>query len=481
MLTRITLAVDKPALRKKLRGLLTHPDVILHTPRGKSRLWERITTRPADVLVVAESVIPRPAADGIAFVQSLPDAPAVVVIRAEDDPEERARLLAAGCEAVLTSSLSTDAFEAVLGAILEKRTEETERAFVGARAMAEARLSDFVSRSPSMQAFMGLVHRVVPSDVSLLLLGETGVGKERLARAIHAEGTRSGGPFIAVNCGALPESLLESELFGHEKGAFTGASRSRRGLFELAHRGTVFLDEIGEMPFALQVRLLRVLQDREIQPLGSERTLKVNVRVMAASNRDLEAEVEARRFRKDLYYRLSVVTLTVPPLKERREDIPELVQSYLSYLQPRTGCQIDGLDDRAMEALARYSWPGNVRELINVIERAMLLCDGREISLNDLPETIREGRAADASPSSLEIAQEADVATEALLEKPLKDARRKLLGRFERAYLTGLLAATGGRVGETARRAGITPRSLYDKMKRHGLCKEDFQPPKGSR
>jgi DNA-binding NtrC family response regulator len=263
-------------------------------------------------------------------------------------------------------------------------------------------------------------------------------------------------------------------LFGHEKGAFTGAARTRRGLFELAHTGTVFLDEIGEMPYHLQVKLLRVLQDREVRPVGGERTISVDVRVMAASNRDLEAEVAEGNFRRDLFYRLSVVTLTVPPLRERREDIPELVDSYLDYLQPRVGCDVEGITEEAVAALVAYAWPGNVRELINVIERALLLCDGRQVTPGDLPQTIRGGAAGEAPRRSAPGAAAGRLPDE-WLGMPWKETRQAALAEVERAYFAALLEETGGRVGETAERAGISPRSLYEKMKRHGLRKEDFR------
>ena len=321
-----------------------------------------------------------------------------------------------------------------------------------------------------MRQFMKVATKVADSDSSLLLLGETGVGKERLAQAIHAESRRSTGPFIAVNCAALSESLLESELFGHEQGAFTGATRSHRGCFELAHRGVIFLDEIAELPNHLQVKLLRVLQERQITRVGSERPFEVDVRVMAATHRDPVAEVRARRLREDLYYRLNVVTLTIPPLRHRSEDIPELVASYLTWLRPRVGRVVTGIAPEAMEALIRYSWPGNVRELINVIERAMLLCEGEQIRLCDLPDTIR-------SPGGevMIVSEPADSSNTSPFEKPLPAARREVLERFERAYLAHNLKQCGGRVGETAKRIGIEPRSLFDKMKQYKMRKEDFR------
>jgi DNA-binding NtrC family response regulator len=272
--------------------------------------------------------------------------------------------------------------------------------------------------------------------------------------------------------------LLETELFGHEEGAFTGASRARRGWFELAHGGTVFLDEIGEMPKHLQVKLLSVLQTREVQRVGAESSVVIDVRVMAATNRELAAEVEAGSFRRDLFYRLSVVTLTIPPLRERREDIPTLVRGLLEHFRGEIPHHIDGVSSEAIEALCRYDWPGNVRELMNVVERAMLLSTNEEISLVDLPETI-SGLAASTDsefPTPEAVEDERLSVPKAWLGQPLGEARQRLLAEFERAYLTGLLEATNGRIGETAKRAGIQPRSLFEKMRRLGLRKEDYRP-----
>ncbi len=475
MLTRVTVAVRKAGLREELCRLLSRPDVLMETVKDGARGWRRVAEQTADVIIIELSLIPPPRPESVRLLGELPDRPTVVVISAGEDAEERARLLAAGCEAVLHEDLPPDALREVLGAVVERRAEEAGRVLLGPRDMETPHLADFVSESPAMQTFMEVTRRIVPSASSLLLLGETGVGKERLARAVHAESPRRGGPFVAINCGALPESLLESELFGHEKGAFTGAARTRRGLFELAHTGTVFLDEIGEMPYHLQVKLLRVLQDREVRPVGGERTIPVDVRIMAASNRDLDEEVEAGNFRRDLFYRLSVVTLTIPPLRERREDIPVLVESYLDYLQPRVGCDVDGITPEAVAALVDYSWPGNVRELINVIERALLLCDGRQVTLDDLPQGIRAARdnRAEAPAPDFE-----EGLAGGWTERPWKDVREEALAELERAYFAALLEKTGGRVGDAAGRAGISPRSLYEKMRRHELRKEDFRPPR---
>lgn len=326
---------------------------------------------------------------------------------------------------------------------------------------------------------MRTVRRVVEGQSSLLITGETGVGKERLARAIHADSKRSSGPFIAVNCGALPETLLESELFGHEEGAFTGASRARRGWFELANEGTIFLDEIGEMPLHLQVKLLHVLQSRQVQRLGSEKVITVDVRVIAATNRDLEMEVAEKRFRQDLYYRLSVINLSIPPLRDRKEDIPTLIDDYITRFRASIGRDISGVTSAALTSLTNYHWPGNVRELINMIERAVLLCDAREVDLIDLPQNIAQQSAGSSEqlPGKLDddLLQGLTSVLEQLDHLPLRAARQKLTADFELLYLKSLLKQNNGRIGETAKQAGIDPRSLFDKLQRHGLRKEDFR------
>lgn len=474
MLLRILLAVQNAGLKRHIARSL--PDAMIETVNIKKRFWERFSNVNVDCIVIDRALLPEPEVQSISHLHKLPDSPTVIVLSEKEDPEGRAQLLAAGCEAMLNSTLPHQTLCKTLAMILDRIRLKKVEDFTQRRAITKSRLGDFVSDSPAMQAFMQVVYRVVGSDAPLLILGETGVGKERLARAIHAESPRSDGPFIAVNCGALPESLLESELFGHEEGAFTGATRNRRGCFELAHRGTIFLDEISEMPVHLQVKLLRVLQDYEIQPVGAEKLIKIDVRLIASTNRNLDEEIRFGRFRKDLYYRLSVVSLTVPPLRERHEDIPALVRSHIAFLRPRIG-GAHTIAPNAMTALSRYSWPGNVRELINVIERAMLLCTGDEITLADLPESISNT----ASKSAHESHDIPDVLTltaddlKSLPEMPWRKVRSLFLNRLEREYIRRLLESTQGNIGRTAKLADMQPRSLFDKMKKHGLRKEDFK------
>jgi transcriptional regulator with GAF, ATPase, and Fis domain len=242
-----------------------------------------------------------------------------------------------------------------------------------------------------MQRVFKMVRKVAETDSTVLVLGESGTGKELIARAVHEASPRKGKQMVPVNCGAIPGNLLESELFGHVKGAFTGATHSRQGRFELADHGTVFLDEIGEMEPLLQVKLLRVLQERVFEPVGGTRSIEVDVRIIAATNKDLEAEVEAGRFREDLYYRLNVVPLTLPALRDRKSDIPLLIQFFNRRMEERKGRSVEGFSPQAMEKLVSYSWPGNVRELENVVERLTVFCWEEQVGVDDLPDKVLSG------------------------------------------------------------------------------------------
>jgi len=457
-----------------MQRILRDVDAFVRAPKGSSAAWDAAGQVLCDLMIADLRLVPEPAAETVRALADSLNSPALILLTDGDDAETSAILRAAGADAVLYTHIPDDVLGEAIAVIVENRRRFLSKSVAARRAMPRPELSDFVSESPVMRRFMKTVHRVADSDAPLLITGETGVGKERLARAIHFDSRRADGPFISVNCGAIPENLLESQLFGHEKGAFTGATRAQRGCFELAHDGTLFLDEISEMPFHLQVKLLHVLQDFEVAPVGSEKKIPVNVRVIAATNRDIQAEVEEKRFRKDLYYRLGVVSIDVPPLRDRRGDIPGLASSLLAGLSARIGRRAGAIAPDAMTALCDYGWPGNVRELINVLERALLLCETNEIAREDLPEEIADreyGSAACLFPGVVTGIPDDWAA------RPLKEIREAALERVEKAYLARLLALTEGRVGETARRAGIEPRSLFNKMKRYGLRKEDFRSP----
>lgn len=303
-----------------------------------------------------------------------------------------------------------------------------------------------VARSKPMQLVVALARRIATVDATVLITGESGVGKERIARLLHDESTRSGGPFIAVNCGAISETLLESELFGHARGAFTGAVSDRPGLFEAANGGTLLLDEIGEVSPAVQVKLLRVLQEREVRRVGENRSRSVNVRVLAATNRDLVAEMAGGSFRSDLYYRLKVVQLHVPPLRDRPDDVLPLARVLLAESAVRMVRPVTGLSSRAADQLLRYPWPGNVRELANAMERAVALAPSGRVELDDLPEAVRL-----AGPGPL-------VVTGGV--RPLRDV--------EKEYILAALDQNDGHQTRTAKQLGIGTATLYRKLKKYG-------------
>ncbi len=476
MLIRILVVIDQPAVYRRVSRLIAQPNVLVFAASKSEGLWEGLARDSCDLVVVDRDAVTEPPSDFVSALRKLPDRPELIVLQAQEDSEDRAALLALGCFAVISPDLSDSVLAQTLRTLVSRRREALINRIRAEQPDEHYHLSDFASASESMQALLQLARRVAASDSSLLILGETGVGKEWLARAIHAEGPRSSAPFIAVNSAAIPDTLLESELFGHDKGAFTGAIRSRRGYFELAHRGTIFLDEIADMSPHLQAKLLRVLQERKIQRVGGEQLIEVDVRVMAATNRNLEEAIKAKEFRSDLYYRLGVVTLTVPPLRERQEDIPALAQSYMDRFRVQLGRTAEAVHEEALDALVHYPWPGNVRELINVMERTVLLCEGEEITLNDLPENIARfaEASAKAGPDRTGTASGLGMPRD-WLDKPLRDVRREVVETCERLYLEEQLRATGGRIGETARRAGLDPRSLYDKMRELGLRKEDFK------
>lgn len=330
--------------------------------------------------------------------------------------------------------------------------------------------------SRAMRELLATSDRVAPADSTVLLRGETGVGKEWLARRIHAASRRSDQPFVALNCAAVPDALLESELFGHVRGAFTGAVRSRRGHFELAHGGTLFLDEIGEMAPHLQGKLLRAVQDLEIQRVGAEETVRVDVRLMAATSRNLEEGMAAGTFRSDLYYRLAVVSLRVPPLRERPDDVEPLMRYYLERFARRAGRPGLALPEPVLQAMRRHPWPGNVRELVNAVERMVVLGEGDSVRFEDLPVAVRESSADGiARAAGEEGAAVPPGLPDEWLALSLRAARQRAVERFERLYLEAVLMEEKGRIGATAHRIGVDPRSLHDKMKRYGLRKEEYR------
>ncbi len=471
MLIRLGIAVDNLALERILARKLGDADVRLETFRPLRTAWQKVMRSGCDVIVISEGLMLQPLDSGLAILNELPENPTSIIIHKSDSPEEHALLAAAGADVVLYEGVSQKSMIDAIESAIESRRLFIQRKRVDRSGLAEPKISDFVSESQAMQLFMEEVQQVISSDAPILLMGETGVGKEHLAKAIHTESSRSVGPFISVNTAAVPEPLLESELFGHEQGAFTGAVRYRRGAFELAHGGILFLDEIGEMPLHLQAKLLRVLQDYAVKPVGGESSIDLDVRIIAATNRNLEKEIPNGNFRQDLYYRMSVLTLTIPPLRERKEDIPAMARRFITHFRYRIGKEIHMLNDQALQALCRYNWPGNVRELMNVIERAILLSKTTVITMAELPHIFHNNIPAPGAKSSEIYLNSSD-----WVSKTLPEVKKEVIDQVERRYLEMVLSHAQGRIDRTAKIADIHPRGLYNAMKRLGLRKEDFKP-----
>ena len=354
-----------------------------------------------------------------------------------------------GAADYLTKPLDLEELLVRLARVTEQTRLRSEVRELQQRLVERHRLEGIIGESGRMQEVLALVKRVAPSNATVLIRGESGTGKELIARAIHHNSRRASGPLVSLNCAALPEQLLESELFGHERGAFTGAVAQRKGRFESADGGSIFLDEIGDLSPTLQVKLLRVLQEREFERVGGTRTIAVDVRVLAATHRDLEQAMRDESFREDLYYRLNVVAIQIPPLRERREDIPLLLDHFLRKFAGKNRRDVSGVTAAARDALLKYDYPGNVRELENLVERAVLLCRGQVIDLEDLPATARPGQRSAGEP----------------LPKDLPG----VLADIERQAIESALERSGGIQTQAAEALGISERVLRYKMKKYGL------------
>ena len=389
--------------------------------------------------------------DGIAALREIrewnPSIP-VLIMTAWSSVQNAVDALRLGDCDYLTKPLELDELKSALERALDHARPARESQEPG-RAQREAS-SFLLGRSEAMRELVEMVETVAPTEATVLISGESGTGKELVARAVQAASARCNKPFVTINCAALAENLLESELFGHEKGAFTGADRRREGRFVQAHGGTLFLDEIGEMPLSLQAKLLRVLQQGEVQRVGCDETIKVDVRVIAATNRVLADEVAAGRFREDLFYRLNVIGLEVPPLRARREDIPLLASTFLERHAASNRKTIKGFTPQAMDAMLRYGWPGNVRELENAVERAVILSGGEYVAERALPLAVQNAPVPDADGEEL-----------ALGSMSLEDVERKAI--------EATLRETEDNKSEAARRLGITRATLHSKLKKYGL------------
>jgi two-component system response regulator PilR (NtrC family) len=384
----------------------------------------------------------------------------VIVVTAFATTETAIAAMKAGAYDYLTKPFKVDEVSLVVDRALERRSLARDNLALRDEIKGRYKLDRLLGKSPPMQRVFDTIKKTAPGRASVLLVGESGTGKELAARALHELSQRADRPFVAVNCGAIPETLLESELFGHVKGSFTGAHVDKQGLFEAAHSGTLLLDEVAELPVAMQVKLLRVLQERKVKPVGGVVEREVDVRIVAATNRDLETEVEKGTFRQDLFYRLDVIRIRLPPLRERREDLPLLVDHFLRKFSAEHGCKVAGVDPEAMQALMAYHFPGNVRELENLIERAVILATGDRLALDAFPSL---GRLSAAAPSLTNAPLVPESGLD--LERVVED--------FERSIIISALERTGGNRTEAARLLGVSFRSLRYRLSKLGITGAD--------
>ncbi len=450
---KILIIDDDAGLRKSVSLILTDADYeVVLAEDGESGLSTAREQKPD--LILCDVRMPR--IDGLEFLTSYREAGGealVIMMTAYGSMDLAVEAMRRGAYDYLPKPFGADE---VLLAIRKAEERELLRKEVGRlrhEVRADARFGDLVVGSPAMRKALDIVLRVAKHDSPVLLTGASGTGKEVVARVLHRESARATGPFVPVNCGGVPEQLLESEFFGYVKGAFTGADRDKEGLFEAADGGTLFLDEIGELPGSLQVKLLRALQEGEVRRLGTTEIRRVDVRVISATNLDLEAAVEDGRFRKDLYYRLAVVPIHLPQLRSRREEIPELVTFLLARQSARLGVEVEGIEPEAMAVLLTHSWPGNIRELENVLERALVLTEGPSISLDDLPEAVRR-----PAPDGPGIGVDSD------------DLSVKRHGaRLEKHLIQLALDRTGGNKTHAAELLELSPRALRYKIQEYGV------------
>ena len=456
---RILLVDDEPALRQTLTILLKRQgyDVIACAGQREALSAIRSSPRPFPVILTDLSMPDGSGLDVLAAAKARSGATQVILITAYSTVENAVSAMSGGAYDFVTKPFDNAELTALVQKAFEKFGLLSENEVLRAQVAQER--GEIIGRSVAMRKTLDLVERIAPAKTSVLITGESGTGKERIARRIHELSDRAGGPFLVVNCGALPENLMESELFGHEKGAFTGAVEKTRGVFREAEGGTLFLDEIGELPLALQVKLLRVLQEKAVRPVGASREIPVDVRVLAATNRNMEEDVNQGKFRQDLYYRINVIRLELPPLRERADDIAILAESIIRRLAAEMGKELKGFTPDALRALLGYHYPGNVRELENILERGATLAGSSIIGLGDLPETL-SGLAGGTTPQLLTLPPEG-----CDLDQVLNEVERRLL--------VAALDRTGGVRTQAAKLLGITFRSLRYRLEKQMLAEAD--------
>ena len=461
MADHVLVAEDETNLRKVIAALLKRRGYQVTAVADGGAALALLEERDYSVVITD---LRMPQVDGMTLLKTLAERDAdvpVIMITAHGTVDTAVEALKAGAFDFITKPFDQDELMAVVAKAARTRALDQAETRHHPTEAGQGRFG-LVGTSSAMKRVFDIVDRVAGTPSTVLITGESGTGKELIAKALHEQSGRSQRPFIKVNCAAIPDTLIESELFGYEKGAFTGAVSSKPGRFELADGGTLFLDEIGEISTEMQVKLLRAIQESEFERVGGISTKRVDVRLVTATNRDLAAEVQAGHFREDLYYRLNVVPVRLPPLRERTDDIPLLVRNILLRYAVRLGRQVDGLSESAMGVLLGYAWPGNIRELENVLERTVLFCEGAVIQAHELPPEMT-GRPEVPGGNSMQVAIPAVGAT------GLKDAVKLTTQRLEREMIERALEETGGNVTRAARKLDISRKSLQTKMKEFGL------------
>jgi len=454
--SHILVVDDDNAHRTMLRTLLGGwGHEVSEADDGETAI-EKVKKQPYDLVLMDVRMVKMSGLEALDAIKAYNPAIPVIIMTAYSSVETAVEALKQGAHDYLTKPLDFEKLKITIERTMEHTRLKQENRLLKESLGKHFDRQNIIGQSTAMVKLLESVAQVAPSEATVLISGESGTGKELIAGAIHFNSSRKEGPFVKLNCAAITETLLESELFGHEKGAFTGAERRKEGRFSLAHRGSLFLDEVSEMPVQMQVKLLRVLQERELTRVGGETTIKVDVRVIAATNKDLAEEIKAGRFREDLYYRLNVVGLQMPPLRRRREDIPLLAQHFLETFNARNRKEIKAFTPQAMERIIKYDWPGNVRELMNAVERAVVLSRTDYLSGEDFPAVHSPDAGDDEASQRADLIQlDGDVSLE----------------KIEKKAILKTLEAAGGNKSKTARRLGITRKTLHKKLKAYGVMR----------
>jgi two-component system, NtrC family, response regulator HydG len=450
MKTKILVVDDDPSLRKMLEAVLTSDGYEVMQADDGTNAVAAVKAQFFDLILMDVRMAGMSGIEALKQVKKLSPGIPVIIMTAYASIDTAREALKSGAYDYLTKPLDIDELNLLLHRALRQQALEQENRYLKERLDDRFDFGNIIGTSPPMRQLFETLAQVAPSEATVLITGESGTGKELIANAIHQNSPRHNRPMIKVNCAALPETLLESELFGHEKGAYTGATSRSRGRFQLAHRSTLFLDEISEMTPATQAKILRALQEGEIEPVGGETTLVIDTRIIAATNKNLEQEVKEGRFRDDLYYRLNVVRIEIPPLRIRVEDIPLLAESFLKQYVEKNRKLIKGFTPRALDIIMRHDWPGNVRELENLVERAVIMARGELITPEEFPSALTENASGAV-----------DLPSDRGSGRTLKEAEKEIILRT--------LGDAGGNRTHTAKILGISRRTLQLKLKEYGI------------